>query len=185
MDWTNINCVSEKIGGYDCRLLLRKEGHKPLVIIGLNPSAANESAPDATMRKILGFISTWSKSGARDYDSFIMLNLYPQRETSPCELNKKSRFINEMIHCRNMEMVSSILNAYQNSDILLCYGDSIEIVTWMKQCKEDILKLLTKYPDVSLYSLRELTKRKNPRHPCRLAYKTKLMPFINPFQKKQ
>lgn len=181
MDYTEIECINEKIEGYECRLLLRKEGHNPLIVIGLNPSTADESTPDATMRKIMGFISTWNKSGIRDYDSFIMLNLYPQRETSPRELNKKSPDINEIIHCRNVEMISSVLSNYPKADLLLCYGDSIEIIPWMKKCRDAVLKLLTQYPEVSLHCLGCLTSKKNPRHPCRLAYKTELMPFLNSF----
>lgn len=181
MDYTEIECINENIEGYECRLLLRKEGSNPLIVIGLNPSTADESTPDATMRKIMGFISTWNKSGIRDYDSFIMLNLYPQRETSPLELNKKSPAINEIIHSRNMEMISTLLVNYPKVDLLLCYGDSIEIIPWMKKCRDEILKLLAQYPKVSLHCLGGLTSKKNPRHPCRLAYKTKLNQFQNPF----
>ena len=52
MDYTEIECINEKIEGYECRLLLRKEGNNPLIVIGLNPSTADESTPDATMRKL-------------------------------------------------------------------------------------------------------------------------------------
>lgn len=184
MDYTDIVCINEKMEGYECRLLLRKEGNNPLIVIGLNPSTADESTPDATMRKIIGFISTWNKSDDVHYDSFIMLNLYPQRETSPRELNKKSQAINEIIHNRNLEMISTVLGNYPKADLLLCYGDSIEIIHWMKKCRDEILKLLAQYPEVSLYCLGELTSQKNPRHPCRLAYKTPLIPFKNPFLKR-
>lgn len=181
MNYTNIKCINEKIEGYECRLLLRKEGCNPLIVIGLNPSTADESTPDATMRKIMGFITNWNKSGDWNYDSFIMLNLYPQRETSPRELNKKSPAINEVIHNRNMEMISTVLDNYPKVNLLLCYGDSIEIIPWMKKCRDEILKLLTQYPEVTIHCLGALTSKKNPRHPCRLAYKTELNLFQNPF----
>ena len=182
MDYNNIKCIARKIEGCNCRLLLGKGGYKPLVVIGLNPSTADENIPDVTMRKIMGFISTWNKSGDKDYDSFIMLNLYPQRETSPMELNKKSPTINENIHNRNMEMISNTLVSYPKADVLLCYGDSIEIIPWMKKCRDEVLKLLAQYSEVSLYCLGKLTIRKNPRHPCRLGYNTKLSSFHNPFR---
>lgn len=181
MDYTNVKCIKENIEGHDCRLLLRKEGSDPLIVIGLNPSTADENSPDATMRKIMGFISTWNKSGVPKHDSFIMLNIYPQIEKSPRELNKKSPAMNEIIHNRNIEMISTILDNYPKSNIMLCYGDSIDIIPWMKNCRDEVLKLLTHYPEVSLYSLGGLTIRKNPRHPCRLAFKTELIPFHNPF----
>ncbi len=127
MEYTDIRYIAEKIDGCDCRLLLRKEGIKPLIIIGMNPSTADETISDVTMRKIIDFITNWNQGGVHNFDSFIMLNLYPLRKTSPYELVKEHTF-HPSLHNKNMEFILSILNTYPASKILLCYGDSIEIV---------------------------------------------------------
>ena len=83
MNYNNIICKKEEIDGLSCRLFLKKEGERPLIIIGLNPSTADEHSPDATMRKIMKFIEKWDERTSYHFDSFIMLNLYPLIETSP------------------------------------------------------------------------------------------------------
>lgn len=179
MDYTEIQCIAESIDGQQCRFLLKKEGSHPLIVVGLNPSTADESAPDATMRKIMGFIKKWKENNLRGYDSFIMLNLYPLRETSPAELNKYQ--FNDYLHTRNMEIISSVLDEHPRTEILLCYGDSIEKIPWLKYCRDEILKLIAQYPHSEPLRLGELTIKNNPRHPCRLAYNTDLKSFNNPF----
>ena len=62
------------------------------------------------------------------------------------------------------------LDKYSGAEVLLCYGDSIESVKWLKSCRGEILKLLAQYKDISLFTVGELTKMKNPRHPCRLHF---------------
>ena len=62
------------------------------------------------------------------------------------------------------------LDKYSGAEVLLCYGDSIESMKWLKSCRDDILKLLAQYKDISLFTVGELTKMKNPRHPCRLHF---------------
>lgn len=179
MEYDNIECISGNIEGSKCRFILSKYGKNPLIVIGLNPSKADEMSSDATIRKIMGFIDTWQGDDTHDYDSFIMLNLYPVRETSPIELSKQ--LMNESIHKLNLKKIASVLSEYPSGDVLLCYGDSIEIVSWIKCCRDEILKLIATYPCLKLFSLGQLTIEGNPRHPSRLAYKTKLKCFNNPF----
>ena len=181
MEYKNIKCLAEEVDGFKCRFYLKKDGENPLIIIGLNPSTADETTPDATIRKIMGFINQWNERSSYNFDGFIMLNLYPLRETSPQRLNAKYRF-NIVLHERNMETISLILDTHPNASLLLCYGDSIESVAWLKECRDELLKLLVKYEDISLFTLGDMTVRKNPRHPCRLAYSTDLHPYHNPFK---
>lgn len=184
MDYSDIQCIEESINGLKCRLLLKKEGNHPLIMVGLNPSKADEFTPDATMRKIMGFINIWNADQKCSYDGFLMLNLYPLRETIPAELKKHKFKLYENLHSRNLEVISSILDEYPKTDILLCYGDSIEKVPWLKFYRDEILKLLARYPQNKLLSLGNLTNKGNPRHPCRLSYKTEREIFKNPFANK-
>ena len=181
MDYNKIKCYKEEIDGFNCRLYLKKEGLRPLIVIGLNPSTADETRSDATMRKIMGFIEKWDERTSHHFDSFIMLNLYPLIETSPTGLNLNHK-LNTLLHERNMETIIMFLDKYPGAEVLLCYGDSIESVKWLKICRDEVLKLLACYKDISLITLGNLTNLKNPRHPCRLSYSTDPMPFHNPFK---
>lgn len=55
---------------------------KPLVVIGLNPSTADETEDDPTIRRLRGF-------AARDgFDKLIMLNLFAFRSTDPAAIKR-------------------------------------------------------------------------------------------------
>lgn len=177
MDYNNVYCIKDVIDGNPCRLVLGKNGQNPLIVIGLNPSIADNNKSDATMRKILGFMTKWNEDGSFYHDSFIMLNLYPLIETYSGKL--KGHDFNEIIHSRNLEAISSILNKHPSADVLLCYGDAIEDVPKLKECRNSILSKLGEYPNLNLYKLGELTIKRNPRHPSRLAYKTEVGTFVN------
>lgn len=181
MEYKDVKCLAEVVNGSNCRFFLKKEGDRPLIVIGLNPSTADKTNSDATMRKIIGFINNWNERSSFNFDGFIMLNLYPLRETSPEVLNKRHKF-NPVLHARNMEVISMILASHPNAEILLCYGDSIESVRWLKDCRDDILKLIARQEGCSLFTLGDLTNMKNPRHPCRLPYTTDLKRYSNPFK---
>ena len=180
MEYKDVECLAENLNGFKCRFYLKKDGENPLIVIGLNPSTADETTPDATMRKVIGFINKWNERSSYNFDSFIMLNLYPLRETSPDVLNQTHEF-NAILHERNMEIISDTLNQHPNAKILLCYGDSIESVRWLKYCRDEILKLMVRHEGCSLFSLGNLTNMKNPRHPSRLAYSIDMQPYLNPF----
>jgi hypothetical protein len=53
---------------------------KRLVVIGLNPSTADETQDDPTIRKCIGFAKRWG------FGSYSMLNLFAWRSTDPAGL---------------------------------------------------------------------------------------------------
>ena len=55
-------------------------GLRKVAFIGLNPSTADESVDDATIRRCIGFARAWGKGG------ILMLNLYAYRATDPREM---------------------------------------------------------------------------------------------------
>ena len=56
-----------------------------VVVVGVNPSTANEEDPDPTINKVAGFTSRWG------FGSFQMLNLYTLVATDPSDLRKAIR----------------------------------------------------------------------------------------------
>lgn len=59
------------------RYVLGTKGDNPLVCFGVNPGTAAPGALDPTLKSVERF------ANEHGYDSFIMLNLYPQRSTNP------------------------------------------------------------------------------------------------------
>ena len=68
MDYLPICNETGKSQG-DHRFVLEHPGKKMLLVVGLNPSIADETHPDPTMHKVMGF----AEGGG--YDGFAMLNL--------------------------------------------------------------------------------------------------------------
>ena len=102
------------VGDESCRYVLANGGHKPLVVIGVNPSTANESKSDATMRKVMGFAE---RNG---YDGFVMLNLYPQRSTDFLGVHRER---NEDLHQKNLEAIRCFFETYNHLDVLAAWGE--------------------------------------------------------------
>ncbi len=142
------------------RFTLGTEGSKPLFVIGLNPSIANDKDPDPTMRKVLGFAS---RHGC---DSFVMFNLYPQRTTDP---NKLHKILDDKLHNENISHIMNILNKYKDISILAAWGETIRERDYFKKCISDIYNK-TKSKKVAWLKIGEFTKSGHPRHPSRAAY---------------
>ena len=74
MDYLPICNETGKSQG-DHRFVLEQPGKKMLLVVGLNPSTADETHPDPTTHKVMGF----AEGGG--YDGFAMLNLSSERAT--------------------------------------------------------------------------------------------------------
>ena len=70
------------------------------MVIGVNPSTANEKHPDPTVRKVMGFAELNS------YDGFVMLNLYAQRSTNFKGVHNKR---DEFLHQNNFDAIKNSL----------------------------------------------------------------------------
>lgn len=56
-----------------------------VAFIGLNPSTADETEDDPTIRRCLGFARAWDKGG------LLMLNLYAYRATRPADMKAAAK----------------------------------------------------------------------------------------------
>ena len=138
-----------------CRFALGTEGLNPLIVIGINPSTADDKSSDKTINRVIGFAK------GNGFDSFIMLNLYPQRTPYPAELHeKRDNYVTE----QNLKCISEILEKYKNSTILAAWSEKIVVRNYLKNCLKEIFKTTEKY-NVNWIKLGEFTKTGHPRHP--------------------
>lgn len=152
MKYENITMIGDND---KVRYLLKKEGSKPLVVIGVNPSTANDDRPDATMTRVLGIAE---RNG---YDGFVMLNLYPQRSVKPASLSHE---FDPAIHEENLRQIKDALAGIDHPDILLAFGDHIGIRPYLKNCLRDIVAVINGRNPHWL-QLGTPTRNGNPRHP--------------------
>jgi len=66
------------------RYILGTAGERPLICFGINPSTAEPNKLDPTVNSVSRL------AGAHGYDSFVMLNVYPQRATNPNDLHREA-----------------------------------------------------------------------------------------------
>lgn len=142
----------------DYRFTLELPGEKVLLVIGLNPSTANESIPDRTVSKVLKY----APSGG--YDGFVMLNLSAERATKPGNLAEVN---SEEMHRRNLNEIRAIAHKYPTADVLAAFGNGIGCRKYLKDAFRDIYDILGN--GRSWLKIGSLTAWGNPRHPlyCR------------------
>jgi hypothetical protein len=143
-----------------CRFVLGSAGQKTLFVIGLNPSIADENDADPTIKRVMGFTE------GNGFDSFVMLNLYPQRATKPTDLDKQIDF--EILN-ENILEILNIISDISNPTILAAWGTKISVRRYFKDC---IYKLseATKDKNINWRKLGESTKEGHPRHPLYAPY---------------
>jgi hypothetical protein len=149
------------------RYVLGNPLNKPLIALGLNPSEADEKTPDPTIRKVIGFAE---RNG---FDSFIMLNLYPQRTPYPKKLH--TNIVDELAE-ENMKQIDLILSNISNPVILACWGDTIGIRRYFKQCIKQIHDV-AKDKNAQWLKIGDPTRSGHPRHPLYAAYHLGLTTF--------
>jgi hypothetical protein len=87
----------------------------PLIFFGINPSTATPGNPDPTIRKIKAI------SKANNHDSWIMLDVCPQRVTKPKDLYGTC---NPIMHEKNIEVIKGIVKA--GYTLVATWGDYIK-----------------------------------------------------------
>src|SRR5574344_725884 len=95
----NFNDMEYKINIYEAskdntlRFVLGFENTNPLIVIGVNPSTADDQKPDATIRRVLGYVKR------NNFNGFLMINIYPFRSTNPNNLPAQ---LDNTIHQQNL-----------------------------------------------------------------------------------
>ena len=149
------------------RFILSNKKKNPLIVIGLNPSTADEKSPDRTINKVMGFAE------GNKYDSFIMLNLYPQRATNPDNLHEN---INQDYLQQNISEIQKLLNGFDEINILASWSDKISSRNYFTTCIKSIYNSISEKA-INWKKIGELTKKGNPRHPLYSSYNLPLTEF--------
>lgn len=118
-------------------LIGNKNASNPLIVIGLNPSTADNIKPAPTMRRIITFMEN------NGFDGFIMINLYPLRTPSPTEL--KIMGIDKEKHNKNLYKIKSYIKDFKNPSFLLAFGSKIHYIPELKRCFKDIITVYNAY----------------------------------------
>lgn len=144
------------------RYFLRRrvgKSSKTLAFIMLNPSTADASTDDPTIRRCRGFCSTLG------YGELRVVNLFALRATDPSELRRAKNPV-------GIENLEYIKKTVQNSDMTICaWGVK---GSFMNQDRK-IFELLK---DNKLYTLK-VTKNGHPCHPLYLKSDLKPVLFQN------
>lgn len=143
----------------DCgkyRYFLQRETGMPdertLLFIMLNPSTADASLDDPTIRKCKGF------GGFFGYGKIAVVNLFAFRATNPAELSKTN-------FPEGPENLAHIAKAINSADKIICawgtkgvlFGQDRRVLKYLSEIKKE------------LYAL-EITKDGHPKHPLYISY---------------
>lgn len=132
---------------------------------GINPSTADASLDDATVRKWIGFTKTWG--GSR----FLVGNVWPLRSTDVRALATATRWLDI-----GRENQRHILAMAAEADILVpCWGDRAKVPKAMHNELDELLSLLKGTGKPVMHF--GLTKGGDPKHPLMLGYVTPLQSF--------
>ena len=150
-----------------CRYALGTKGINPLIVIGINPSTADENIADRTINKVRRF------AAVNDFDSYIMLNLYPQRTPFPDDLHAEA---DEISIKENLKHIESITSQFENPTILAAWSEKIAVRNYLKNCLVSIIEAFSS-DNVKWIKLGEFTKSGHPRHPLYASYDLALTDF--------
>jgi hypothetical protein len=164
-DWIYRNDTPDNSGVGNARFVLGVKGDKPLVCFGINPSTANHETPDATMQRVESY------AYKHDYDSFIMLNVYPQRATDPKNIDT---VMNYELHKRNLLEIEKVLSR-QKLTLWAAWGANIKKRSFLQSCLDNINEIVTA-KGYKWYCL-DTPNFKYPHHPLYISADTKLVEY--------
>lgn len=161
MEWLYINSDDNS-----SRYVLGTKGQHPLFCFGINPSTAEPNALDATLRNVQNIALN------NGYDSWIMFNIYPKRDTIFENLHFTA---NDEEHKKNIEHILNTLKQYETADIWVAFGDHIYDRDYLPVCLKDIyLKLIDL--NINWYTTK-INKSGAPKHPLYQKKTSKLFAF--------
>ena len=140
-------------------LLWRRWAHgskvRQAMIIGLNPSMADEFQNDPTIRRCIQFAKDWG------YGGLVMANVFAYRATRPVDLFAAK----DPIGCKNDRLIQDVL---KDCDVV--------IAAWGNHCPTERQNAIAAMIEEPLYCL-GCNQNGSPKHPLYLPKTTKLRPY--------
>ncbi len=141
------------------RYSLGQEGENPLVCFGVNPSTAKPEDLDPTVASVARF------AVEKNYDGWLMFNLYPQRATNPDKMHKHFK---KPIHDKNIAAISDLMNSYNKPlDVWCAWGTLIEKRPYLSRCMKNIFEVLDS-TNSRYFTRGRISKAGHPHHPLYL-----------------
>lgn len=142
-----------------------EDGDGTAVFVMLNPSTADASVDDPTIRRCIGFAKSFGCGGLH------VVNLYAYRAKKPADL----RLAADPIGPENDEVLrATFLTAYgEGSPVVAAWGSNADPL------RAEFVSLLAQAAGISLAAL-GVTKRGAPRHPLYLRSDAPLTPWRMP-----
>jgi hypothetical protein len=141
------------------RTLIANMQNKRCAFVCLNPSTADETADDATIRKCVGFAQRWGGFGAID-----VVNLFAWRATKPKDLFSSPNAVGP----DNQQHVTEVI--YHAQRVVLAWGSHAPLRDWISDTivrpEWYVIRTLAKAGTLGY------NKDGNPKHPLMLAYST-------------
>jgi hypothetical protein len=140
-------------------------GKTPRVFFGINPSYATPKRLDPTANRIVEIFNGLNEDGrCGKYDSWIIVNIYPEINSHPEDLAELLSGIpstyDKSVHKEN---IGHIKTYTENAGLVAAWGDVIEKPPRFKQCLKDIVDEIGGL-NKTWYCLGK-TQKGNPKHP--------------------
>ncbi len=134
----------------------------PTAFVMLNPSTADATVDDPTIRRCMGFARSWGAGG------IVVVNLFAYRATDPADL---VRALRARHHIRGPERDAHLRAVFSVVDTVVCAWGAHHLA---EAVAPEVLGLVPKGIQVSCLGR---TKEGHPRHPLYLAATTRREPF--------
>lgn len=161
--------ILSKCGAYRYRLTraVNNPPGNPIAWLMLNPSTADASTDDPTIRKVMGFTE---RAG---YSVAVVVNVYPVRATDPKECRRIVREAERLegLSPKHIQNIGHVYRATKDCAALVCAWGAAPWAQW------DALSLVGNAdPELRLLCL-GTTKSGAPRHPLYVPYSQPLIDF--------
>ena len=148
------------------RFVLGEKGGNPLVCFGINSSTAEPNKLDPTLTRVR------NQSVAKEFDGWVMLNLYPQRATNPEDMHKE---LDKAFHNRNLKCIKRLFLDYPNATAWAAWGGNIMRRAYLLLCLREIAALVPR--SIKWVRKGNLVGGIHPHHPLYLPNDLPFAPF--------
>lgn len=129
----------------------------PLIVVGLNPSTADATLDDPTIRKCIGFAKRWG------FGALCMLNLYAFRSTYP-------RILKHLKHPVGPSNDFWLKTRFEMETMILCaWGNNAD--------PKRVGEVLGLIPEGRRVMALKVTKKGQPQHPLYVPYECSPVPY--------